>query len=208
MAKATKAVWKPSFLTGEVQLCLGSDTNPRGPAKGYLEALEHRLEATEAALLRLASVSNDDIIEAAFQSPLQRPLFSQLNEETEPSGNEPRKAAMLEFWEQYPLETPQEVLSWARESRRRQGSNGRQISHHRQNILTTTSQYNDQGLSDTEVSLNDDSLLAQQGLATEQPENSLSHHVDHGHDNQPLSSPRDNESTLDVPLEFQRMYVW
>ncbi|KZZ91133.1 Zn(2)-C6 fungal-type DNA-binding domain protein [Moelleriella libera RCEF 2490] len=39
----------------------------RGPAKGYVEALEHRLAATEAALLQLYSVVDERLLEAAFQ---------------------------------------------------------------------------------------------------------------------------------------------
>ena len=37
-----------------------------GPAKGYMEALEHRLKITEDALLKLLAVADDSQIESAF----------------------------------------------------------------------------------------------------------------------------------------------
>lgn len=50
--------------------CCENEPTPdfqRGPAKGYVEALEHRLAATEAALLQLYSVVDERLLEAAFQ---------------------------------------------------------------------------------------------------------------------------------------------
>jgi hypothetical protein len=80
----------------------------RGPAKGYIEGLEHRLRETESLLLQLLPAVTEDYLEAVITdhegSParstttLRRPI---LNNKTG-----------VEYWEQYPLDSPESIRRW------------------------------------------------------------------------------------------------
>jgi hypothetical protein len=80
----------------------------RGPAKGYIEGLEHRLRETESLLLQLLPAIAEDYLEAVTtdheESPsrstptLRRPM---LNNKTG-----------IEYWEQYPLDSPENIRRW------------------------------------------------------------------------------------------------
>jgi hypothetical protein len=109
---------------------------------------------------------------------------------------------MLELWEHYPLEAPQELLAWATEAQNRGGFNEDICaSGHRM------PQHDNLELHENEDVLHDDSLLAPQ-LHAEELENRQPHAVHRAHDGQLPSSPGVDNSTLDVPLDFQRIYVW
>ncbi|CEJ54173.1 hypothetical protein PMG11_00494 [Penicillium brasilianum] len=80
----------------------------RGPPKGHIEAVEHRLQVTENALLRLLSqVSNAQLLEAfPKDSPFER---------TDPCGYVPlsrieRKG--IEDWAQFPLDKADNIRKW------------------------------------------------------------------------------------------------
>jgi hypothetical protein len=80
----------------------------RGPAKGYVEALEHRLQVTEGLLLKLLSHISD-------------PVLSSISPEDSLSSNGPGYAPLarlekkgIEEWSQFPLDTAQGIRKWQR----------------------------------------------------------------------------------------------
>ncbi|KAF1739722.1 hypothetical protein CRV24_001658 [Beauveria bassiana] len=86
--------------------------NRRGPAKGYTEALEHRLRETETALLRIVSVVDGATLEAAFQDSGARSHIPDAVSEAKTD-----KAEMAARWETFPLSTPGDIMTWANEQR-------------------------------------------------------------------------------------------
>ncbi|KAK8147932.1 hypothetical protein G3M48_000723 [Beauveria asiatica] len=93
----------PSLLNGS-----------RGPAKGYTEALEHRLRETETALLRIVSVVDGPTLEAAFHDSgggggARGGMPDAISEA------KTDKAEMAAHWETFPLSTPGDIMTWANE---------------------------------------------------------------------------------------------
>jgi len=87
----------------------------RGPVKGYVEALEHRLEATEDALVKLLAAAHEDTVSSAFQD-WNGPMRGALGfRSTGPANHEGNKARLIAHWEQFPLNTAEEVKIWAEE---------------------------------------------------------------------------------------------
>ncbi|KIX02962.1 uncharacterized protein Z518_06512 [Rhinocladiella mackenziei CBS 650.93] len=82
----------------------------RGPAKGYVEALEIRLKETERVLWRLLSVTTNNNLSAAFSSEIQSRTPATLSLRTLVTTAEKKSA--IAYWEQFPLQTAQEVLGW------------------------------------------------------------------------------------------------
>ncbi len=84
----------------------------RGPAKGYVEALENRLKETERVLWRVLSTSNStlDTLAEAFSTELSRQIPRSLAISTLETTEEKRSA--IAYWEQFPLQGPDEVLAW------------------------------------------------------------------------------------------------
>lgn len=83
-----------------------------GPAKGYTEALEHRLRETETALLRLWHASSSGTVERAFAGD----VGSNDRRTTPIVGNHDSgsaKAGLITHWEEYPLESAGDIQRWA-----------------------------------------------------------------------------------------------
>jgi len=84
-----------------------------GPAKGYTEALEHRLRETETALLRLWHASSGDAIERAFPSAAEAP-DSRIITSSERNFDPGRaKSSLITQWEEYPLVSAEDIRRWA-----------------------------------------------------------------------------------------------
>ncbi|KAM0667200.1 hypothetical protein ACQRIU_005055 [Beauveria bassiana] len=92
--------------------CQWPGLRKRGPAKGYTEALEHRLRETETALLRIVSVVDGATLEAAFQDSGARSHIPDAVSEAKTD-----KAEMAARWETFPLSTPGDIMTWANEQR-------------------------------------------------------------------------------------------
>ncbi|KAH6970930.1 hypothetical protein BKA56DRAFT_595614 [Ilyonectria sp. MPI-CAGE-AT-0026] len=100
--------------------CIWPASRKRGPAKGYTEALEHRLRETENALLRLWMATTEVSVEQAFEESVSLP------EACSRSPNEGRqvsprpasdKSSAVTQWENYPLQTALDVARWAKEAK-------------------------------------------------------------------------------------------
>ncbi|PKX89546.1 uncharacterized protein P174DRAFT_300697 [Aspergillus novofumigatus IBT 16806] len=70
----------------------------RGPAKGYIEALEHRLHETEQTLLRLLAHMNDEQLSTALERGQSPFLRSGKND--------------AQYWRRYPLRTARDLRKW------------------------------------------------------------------------------------------------
>ncbi|TFA99095.1 hypothetical protein CCMA1212_009223 [Trichoderma ghanense] len=93
-----------------------------GPAKGYIEALEHRLAVTEAVLLQLLQVSDDSLLQDAFKhEPAKRAdalstAAIATTTTTDAAGRiEAKKTGTIAHWDSFPLNTADEVKRWAGE---------------------------------------------------------------------------------------------
>ncbi|KIY02006.1 uncharacterized protein Z520_02144 [Fonsecaea multimorphosa CBS 102226] len=82
----------------------------KGPAKGYIEALEIRLKETERMLWRILSACQQESLTAAFSPGVQDRIPQILSVGTL-STTEEKKSAIA-FWEQFPLHTIEDVLVW------------------------------------------------------------------------------------------------
>lgn len=84
--------------------------------KGYIETLEHRLDATENILSRLLSTVDDAAIDSAFKAEAV-PKTSLSSMIADASGRtEGARAAMIGHWEQHPLHTAEDVRAWVNSS--------------------------------------------------------------------------------------------
>jgi hypothetical protein len=79
-----------------------------GPARGYIEGLEHRLRETESLLLQILPVVPEDYLEAVTTdrkgSPdrsITTPRRPMLNNKTN-----------VEYWEQFPLDSNENIRRW------------------------------------------------------------------------------------------------
>lgn len=70
----------------------------RGPAKGYIEALEHRLHETEQILLRLLAHMTDEQLSIALERNQSPFLRSGKND--------------AQYWRRYPLRTACDLRKW------------------------------------------------------------------------------------------------
>lgn len=76
----------------------------RGPAKGYIEALEHRLRETEHVLLRLLAHMTDEQLSVAVEGDqLSQPRYS-------PCQRSGKNDA--QYWRRYPLRTARDLREW------------------------------------------------------------------------------------------------
>ncbi|GFP52963.1 hypothetical protein TASIC1_0002014700 [Trichoderma asperellum] len=78
--------------------CVWPKLYKRGPAKGYIEALEQRLAVTETVLLQLLQVSDDSVLQDAFKRRI-----------------EAKKTGTIAHWDNFPLNTADDVKRWAGE---------------------------------------------------------------------------------------------
>lgn len=91
-----------------------------GPAKGYTDALEHRLRETETALLRLWMATAEDSVELAFGDKVHLPDSSSLSPnygQQTPARTGSDKAHVASQWENFPLTSAQDIGRWAREAK-------------------------------------------------------------------------------------------
>lgn len=96
-----------------------TDRISSGPIKGYTEALEHRLEVTENALLRILSVIEPTVLQAAFHN---RENPSNTDEELNASSaakdvslvrSSEDKSALMAHWDEYALDNADSILRWS-----------------------------------------------------------------------------------------------
>lgn len=80
----------------------------RGPAKGYIEGLEHRLRETESLLLQLLPVVTEDYLEAVTTDHEGSPNRST----TTPRRPMLNNKTGVEYWEQYPLDSLENIRRW------------------------------------------------------------------------------------------------
>jgi hypothetical protein len=80
----------------------------RGPAKGYIEGLEHRLRETESLLLQLLPVVDEDYLEAVTTDYEGSPSRST----TTPRRPMLNNKTGVEYWEQYPLDSLENIRRW------------------------------------------------------------------------------------------------
>jgi hypothetical protein len=80
----------------------------RGPAKGYIEGLEHRLRETESLLLQLLPVVTEDYLEAVTTDHEGSPCRST----TTPRRPVLNNKTGVEYWEQYPLDSLENIRRW------------------------------------------------------------------------------------------------
>ena len=90
-----------------------SNQHESGPAKGYTEALEHRLRETETALLRLWHASSRDVIERAFAGDVESSNGRGVTRGVRTCDSGPAKAGLIKQWEKYPLESAIGIQRWA-----------------------------------------------------------------------------------------------
>ncbi|KAK8170805.1 hypothetical protein BKA80DRAFT_399 [Phyllosticta citrichinensis] len=87
----------------------------RGPAKGYLEAIETRLDDVEHILLQLLPLVPTDQL---LNSITCRPLLNEFN--TQKRTTQEKRAA-LDYWATFPLNSPQALLAWCHDRQKRHG---------------------------------------------------------------------------------------
>ncbi|OJJ39538.1 hypothetical protein ASPWEDRAFT_169380 [Aspergillus wentii DTO 134E9] len=99
----------------------------RGPAKGYIEALEHRLHETESVLLKLLSRLSDDQLSSTL-SPPKRTSRSNIDLAYTPFSRLGKQDAG--FWKKFPLDTPENIREWQRDCLDSEGSDstGREMN--------------------------------------------------------------------------------
>ncbi|KAI5458818.1 hypothetical protein BGZ63DRAFT_52551 [Mariannaea sp. PMI_226] len=98
--------------------CTWPVSRKRGPAKGYIEALEHRLSQTEKALVRLWQAVPEESLRSAFDSdnaplfgsPLV-PMLEADNDKLSRVGHD--KSALIQQWEAFPLTSASSIEKWA-----------------------------------------------------------------------------------------------
>lgn len=100
---------------------LRTETFGRGPAKGYIEALETRLQETESVLLGALSVIPDADLALTLMgnSEAQNGTEEGENRVAKPSrsgellkATAERRRSILEFWKEYPLHSRDDILRW------------------------------------------------------------------------------------------------
>lgn len=97
--------------------CQRANSLSRGPAKGYIEGLEHRLHEAETLLLHLLPVVTPAQLETAAanlspshpNSNRDSPSDAQNRSFSPPILN---KKTGVEYWENFPLDTAENILRW------------------------------------------------------------------------------------------------
>ncbi len=107
MARIAETVRPPRASLYHLHSSSGILNDSSGPAKGYTEALEHRLKETESALLRIVSVVDGATLQSAFEDIARGDYVDA------PSDSNTDKAEKAAHWEQFPLSTPRDLVKWA-----------------------------------------------------------------------------------------------
>jgi len=115
------------------QPCIWPRRQKRGPAKGYIEALEIRLKETERLLWRLLSVSTDDTLSAAFSDLVSDQIPESLAVRT--LGTTEEKKSAIAYWEQFPLQNANDVRLWRQDLESAQDSISSRFGNVDQDIL-------------------------------------------------------------------------
>ncbi|KAF7126048.1 hypothetical protein CNMCM5793_002407 [Aspergillus hiratsukae] len=137
-SKSSK-VSKPSRITvacnscrSRKQKCSGNNSNgwfpgpggrthkahqARGPAKGYIEALEHRLRETEHVLLRLLAHMADEQLSIAVER--DQSLSQRRYSTCQRSGKDD-----VQYWRRYPLHTARDLREWQQDCLAETGAPG------------------------------------------------------------------------------------
>ncbi|RAL00388.1 Zn(II)2Cys6 transcription factor domain-containing protein [Aspergillus ibericus CBS 121593] len=86
----------------------------RGPAKGYIEALEHRLHETERLLLKLLAEIPDAQLSATIQETHDHPRSQRnSNSPTHMYSPSPRFGKRgTDYWKKFPLHSVQNIRDW------------------------------------------------------------------------------------------------
>lgn len=88
--------------------CTWPAQKKRGPAKGYIEGLEHRLHDAEQLLLQVLPLVTIEQL-ASVTSDMSIGGTPDGNRATPPLLN---KKTGIEYWEQYPLDTAESIRRW------------------------------------------------------------------------------------------------
>ncbi|KAB8261942.1 hypothetical protein BDV32DRAFT_28322 [Aspergillus pseudonomiae] len=93
------------------RICDWPEQLKRGPAKGYIESLEHRLQETENVLLNVLSQISDAQLSASIaQGQQYRTRNNNGHLLYSPVPRLGRRGA--EYWKRFPLDTPHNVREW------------------------------------------------------------------------------------------------
>ncbi|RAK81080.1 Zn(II)2Cys6 transcription factor domain-containing protein [Aspergillus fijiensis CBS 313.89] len=87
----------------------------RGPAKGYIEALEHRLQETESLLLKFLAHMSDAQISSSIHSAQSDIHPGMTAARSPPPSYTPSSRSGkrgTEYWKQFPLNSVQDVRAW------------------------------------------------------------------------------------------------
>ncbi|KAL1970660.1 hypothetical protein VTN77DRAFT_4304 [Rasamsonia byssochlamydoides] len=109
--------------------CAWPEQLKRGPAKGYIEALEHRLHETETVLLKilphisqnlLASILSDVSASTASDDG-GRPVYAPIS---------PLRKRGVEYWKSFPLSSVENIRKWEQDCHALRRSRSSNISHY------------------------------------------------------------------------------
>ncbi|THC99412.1 hypothetical protein EYZ11_001136 [Aspergillus tanneri] len=93
------------------QKCDWPEQLKRGPAKGYIEALEHRLHETETVLLKvLSDISDEKLSKIIVQDKSSRTSGDRNHPRYPPFPRQDKRGA--EYWKRFPLDTAQGIRRW------------------------------------------------------------------------------------------------
>ena len=99
-----------------LRACDACGSQNKGPVKGFSEALEQRLEATEILLLKILLAADENVIISALQNTHilgLRDARADLPGGSSASGpTEMRRASLISNWGNFPLDTFQDVRNW------------------------------------------------------------------------------------------------
>lgn len=113
MAGATQTVHEIMFLIPGNRML----TIVRGPAKGYVEALEQRLHETEDVLLKL--VSQLDQAQLASMLSTQNSFATDENSQDKKKSSRvtllPSRKRGVEYWKSFPLRDAESIQRWQRD---------------------------------------------------------------------------------------------
>lgn len=93
--------------------CTWPEQRKRGPAKGYIEALESRLHSAESLLLAVLPLVNDNTLERASQA-LQQDLDDDGDGIRGKRSSPPtlNKKTGLDYWDQFPIDNRWNIRKW------------------------------------------------------------------------------------------------
>lgn len=170
-----------------------------GPAKGYTEALEHRLRETESALLRIISVVDGATLSSAFAGSMASGIV-----DTHPDTNAD-KAEMAAHWEQFPLATSGDIINWANEQQASQAllAAGAAQPTTTQSLETADTHFREQ------LSVGDTSMVFEtaKGVATS-GQTSTDSSISPGLLPQGSWEPDPRNDAFDMPEQFKEQFLW